>query len=101
VFIILETNKQYYSNRYLSIIYDEYEGCYSITVTKPACDRLDSSKLVEIWVVIYFETNKRNTNVDHISNEKHIYYPLNSQKVSYVPYYVNCSVWQKTQFQLA
>jgi hypothetical protein len=29
--------------------------------------------LIETWVVIAFEMNKRNTNVDHISNEKHFY----------------------------
>jgi hypothetical protein len=39
---------------------------------KPTSNRLQSSKLIEIWVVIAFETNKRNTNVDHISNEKHL-----------------------------
>jgi hypothetical protein len=31
-------------------------------------------------VVIALETNKKNTNVDHISNEKHIYLRLNSKK---------------------
>jgi hypothetical protein len=30
------------------------------------CNRLQSSNLIEIWVVINFETNNRNTNVDHI-----------------------------------
>jgi hypothetical protein len=72
-FITLETNKRYYSKRYLSIIHEENEGCVTISDTKPACDRPDSSKLFEIWVVISSETNKKNTNVDHISNEKHIY----------------------------
>jgi hypothetical protein len=72
-FVTFETNKPYFSNRYLSIIHDENEGCVTISDTKPACDRLDSSKLIEIWVVIGFETNKRNTNVVHISNENHIY----------------------------
>jgi GH18 family chitinase len=54
----------------------------------------------KILVVIAFETNKMNTNVDHISNEKHIYYRLNSQKDSYVSYYVNWSGWKKKHFQL-
>jgi hypothetical protein len=72
-FITLETNKRYYFNRNLSIIHDENEGCVTISDTKPACDRLDSSKMIEIWVVIAFETNKKNMNVDHISNQKHIY----------------------------
>jgi hypothetical protein len=71
-FITLETNKRYYSIWYLSIIHDENEGCVTISDTKPACDGLDTSKFFEIWVVIAFETNKRNTNVDNISNEKHI-----------------------------
>jgi Txe/YoeB family toxin of Txe-Axe toxin-antitoxin module len=31
-------------------------------------------------VLITFETNKRNTNVVHISNEKDIYYTPNTQK---------------------
>jgi hypothetical protein len=64
---------QYYSNRYLSIVHEENEGCVTISDTKPACDRLDSRKLIEIWVVIAFEKNKLNVYVDHISNEKHIY----------------------------
>jgi hypothetical protein len=29
--------------------------------------------LLDIRVMIAFETNQRNANVDHISNEKHIY----------------------------
>jgi hypothetical protein len=36
---------------------------------KRICNRLYSSKLIEIWVLINFETNKRNTNVEHISYE--------------------------------
>jgi hypothetical protein len=36
---------------------------------KPICHRLESSKLIEIWVLIAFEANRRNTNVDHISHE--------------------------------
>jgi hypothetical protein len=48
--ITLETKKRYYTNRYLSIIHDENEGWVTISDTKPACDRLDSSKLIEIWV---------------------------------------------------
>jgi hypothetical protein len=48
----------------------EIEGCVSISDSKPACDRLDSSKLFEIWVVITFETNNGNSNIVHISNEK-------------------------------
>jgi hypothetical protein len=56
-FVTLETNKRYNSNRYLSIIHDENDGCVTISDTKPACDRLDSSKLIEILVVIAFETN--------------------------------------------
>jgi hypothetical protein len=69
----LETNKRYNSNRFLSIIHDENEGCGPISDTKPPCERLDSCKLIEIWVVIAFETNKKNTIVDRIPNEKHIY----------------------------
>jgi hypothetical protein len=30
--------------------------------------------------VVAFESNKRNTNADYISNEKHIYKPLKSKK---------------------
>jgi hypothetical protein len=71
-FITLETYKWYYSNRYLSIIYDENEGCVTTSVTKPACDRLQSVKLIKIWVVIAFETSKKNKNVDRFSIEKHI-----------------------------
>jgi hypothetical protein len=51
-FINLETNKLYYSNRYLSTILDKNQGYVTISGTKPACDRLDSSKLIEVWVVI-------------------------------------------------
>jgi hypothetical protein len=58
----------------------EIEGCVSISGTKPACDRLDSGKLFEIWVVITFVTNNRFSNVVHISNEKHISNPPNTQK---------------------
>jgi hypothetical protein len=35
----------------------------------PTCNRLQSSMLIQIWVVIAFEPNKWNTNVDHITNE--------------------------------
>jgi hypothetical protein len=48
--------------------------------SNPACDRLDSSKLYEICVVITFETNNGNSNEAHISNEKHFYYHPNTQK---------------------
>jgi hypothetical protein len=72
-FVNFGTNKRYYSNRYLSVIHDENEDYVTISDTKPACDRLELSKLIEMWVVLAFETNKRNTNIDHISNEKHIY----------------------------
>jgi hypothetical protein len=67
-FITIETNKRYYSNRYLSIIHEENEGCVIISDTEPDCERLGSSKLIEIWVVISFETNKEKTNVENISN---------------------------------
>jgi hypothetical protein len=53
-------------------MYDENKGCVTISVTKPACDRLQSGKLIEIWVVVAFETSKKNTNVDRISIEKNI-----------------------------
>jgi hypothetical protein len=57
----------------LFIIHGENEGCVTISGIKPACDRLDTSKLIEIWVVIANEKNKWNMIVDHISNVKHIY----------------------------
>jgi hypothetical protein len=44
-----------------------------ISDKNPTFNRLQSSKLIVIWVEVAFETNKRNTNVDHISNGKHIY----------------------------
>jgi hypothetical protein len=47
-FITLETNKLFLSSKYLSIIYNENEGCVTISDTKPAWDRLFSSMLIEI-----------------------------------------------------
>jgi hypothetical protein len=40
-----------------------------ISDNNPTCKRQQSSKLIEIWELIAFETNKRNTNLDLISNE--------------------------------
>jgi hypothetical protein len=45
----------------------------NISDKKPTCNRLQSIKLIEILVVIGFETSKRNTNFDNISNEIHVY----------------------------
>jgi hypothetical protein len=64
---------RYYSNRYLTIIHDSNDGCVTVSDNKPAYDRLDSIKLVEIWEVIAFQKNKRNMNIDDISNAKLIY----------------------------
>jgi hypothetical protein len=36
---------------------------------RPIFNQLQSSKLIEIWVVIAFEANRKNTNIVHISNE--------------------------------
>jgi hypothetical protein len=59
---------------YLSLIRDENEGCVTISETKPASDQLDSSELIESWEVIALDKNKRNTNIDHISNAKKFLY---------------------------
>jgi hypothetical protein len=40
----------------------------NISDKRPICNRLQSSKLIEICVEIASETNSRNTNVYHVSN---------------------------------
>jgi hypothetical protein len=41
----------------------------NISDNRSTYNRLESSKFIKIWLLIAFETNNRNTNVDHISNE--------------------------------
>jgi hypothetical protein len=53
--ISLETNQQYNSNRYLTIIHDANEGCVTVSDNNPACERLDPVKVIEIWEMNAFE----------------------------------------------
>jgi hypothetical protein len=47
-----------------------------------------------------FETNKRNTKENHVSNENTFTNLLTLKQLSYVPYNVNWKVLQKTHFKL-
>jgi GH18 family chitinase len=62
------------------------------------CNRLQSSKLIEIWVVIAFEAKRRDTNVVHISNENTFTNFKTVKIVSLVAYYVKWSGWKKRIF---
>jgi GH18 family chitinase len=57
--------------------------------------------MIGVSLMIAFETNKRNTNVDHTANENRFTNDKSVEKGSYVSYYVNWSGWHKTHIQLA
>jgi hypothetical protein len=73
----------------------------SISDKKPTFNRLQSSKLIVIWLEVCFETNKRNTNLDHISNVKHTYLLLNRQKRFVGTKLCELDWLKKTLYQLA
>jgi hypothetical protein len=54
---------------FLSVLGPQNKDHVNKSDNQPTYNRLQSSKLIKIWLPIASETNKRNTNVDQISNE--------------------------------
>jgi hypothetical protein len=58
-----------FQNAFLNYLRLQHKEHFNISDEKPTCNRLESSKLIEIWVWYAFETNILNKNGDHKSNK--------------------------------